>query len=278
MDLLILITLVSLTFPFSVALYTFFRTRMSKATGKNMGINFYSRLRVVKITLAYMLGLFSALLFAYSCIYLILHDNRFYGFYSKDLIIFILILIVSFVISYGGGIYISAIITEEYTLSKLKKYKEYSVLDVQIQLYHGPISHLFIFAGAIYLMLLIAILEFSNPTLEYPGTQLIIFALDGIIIGASFFVAQIINLTWKHQLGFALPAVVIYSYFLHKGFVDFELMPFNIFFFYFIITLCFGLLLTYIHHKIKKTKYVYDGKIKIPKSLFWTTKSQKKSL
>lgn len=277
MDLLALITIVSLTFPFSVAIYTFFRKKMVKATHRNMGIDFYSRLRVVKITLAYMLGLFSALLFAYSCIYLILHDNRFYGFYSKDLIIFILILIVSFVIAYGGGIYISAIITEEYTLSKLKKYKEYSVLDVQIQLYHGPISHLFIFAGAIYLMLLIATLEFSNPTLDYSGNELILFAIDGIIIGASFFAAQIINLTWKHQLGFALPAVVIYSYFLHRGFVDFELMPFNIFFFFFLITLCFGLLLTYIHHKIYRTQYVYDEKIKISKSLFWK-KHRKKPL
>jgi hypothetical protein len=98
--------------------------------------------------------------------------------------------------------YVTAIASEIYVVKRIKKEKGFSVLDLAHKMFHGPLSHVFMFSGATYMFLAISLMESSIPV-EYlhDNTYLMpAYLIVGVILGIIMGIITIKNLTWEHQI------------------------------------------------------------------------------
>lgn len=109
---------------------------------------------------------------------------------------------------YGNGIYITAIVIENYTVLELRKLDPFRKQFVATHLFHGPISHVLIYAGWLLALFVITLLDMavSNRANEI-NAQMLIPA--GIIAGLAYVVALIYNGTAPYLLIVALSMLFI---------------------------------------------------------------------
>lgn len=122
-------------------LYLLFRNKMIKESViVNKPLKFYTKSRILKTTLllAFLLSLF--VLFNFLLILSIKSRGDITVVHNYDMVIFTFFILLTFLVSFGGGVYATAIVHEQYMLKPLKKIAESKVLVSAIDLSHGPVS------------------------------------------------------------------------------------------------------------------------------------------
>jgi len=127
------------------------------------------------------------------------------------------------------------------------------------EFFHGPVSHVMVFSGALFMFLIISLLELGYPTRGLTNTHLVIYLVDGIALGIALGMAHYYNDTWKHQIFWAATALLVHqAVLLSSPEVSFYEVPFNLFFAIFSFVLNIMLLIKLIWYHAGKVLYKYD--------------------
>lgn len=167
----------------------------------------FSRKRVFKLTFANLLlnTVATALSFA-----LLLETTPLTLSLTTGQISLILLLFFTICLTYyGNGIYVTSVVIEAYTLLEIRKLSAFKTQFVGTHLFHGPISHIFIYSGWIVVFLLLALLDLSGSKLT-PIVSGMVFLAAATISGGAYGLAQIINGTAFFQVITGLIALIIF--------------------------------------------------------------------
>jgi hypothetical protein len=189
----LLLLLLPVAILVGVPTYIFFREKMVKKPKTESG---YSKRRVVKLTMINFL-LNTAACTYFLTLYILLVSRQPY----LSPIILILGALLIFTVNltfYGNGIYITSIVLEAYTLPQLKKIPFFVTQFVATHLFHGPISHIFIYSGWLLVFFMTAVLDIElEPTSLATFWFLLIPA--GMLTGIGYAIAQIYNGSAPYQ-------------------------------------------------------------------------------
>src|SRR3989344_3442306 len=188
-----------------VPLYIYYRERMSKKKGDRQD---RSRKRVFKLT-AINLLLNTAATVYFFIIFLLIIASLTGPIGTVEFSLSILFMLIVGITYYGNGIYITSIVLEDYTLPDLRKAMSYKTQFIATHLFHGPISHILIYCGWLYIFLTLAVLDIASGggvLLRQPN---MLFA-SGLFVGVVYAVAQIYNGTVPYQsiLGFVATVIL----------------------------------------------------------------------
>src|SRR5690606_31643295 len=136
---------------------------------------------------------------------------------------------------------------------------EFRFIKMPTRMLHGPISHVLMFAGIHLNLGLIAIAEILKPAINISLQDYVLYGVTGIYLGIFYAIAQIYNLTWKHQLPLALWITIVYLALASLVDLVSLYLPYNFFFLTFSITYTLGLAGKYIRSRLKRQRYVYQS-------------------
>jgi hypothetical protein len=255
---------------------TYFIARSKMAKSAFVGDpppSYYSKQRITKIATLNFLLVFLSLTYITILMFSIkMHSSDWLLFSTTDVLLFILFFLFCCLICYGAGMYIISIIKEQFTTKSLETHPEYKILFLTNLYFHGPISHVLIFSGGFMLFLLMALLEIAHPINAVPNFYAYFYVINGVIFGVLILASQILNQTWKHQFPWMFTIYTLYLVILGSGVIEFEVMPFNLFFTIFGFVLSFGLLSKHIIYLVRKQIYRYDDQLINIKNMIGLTK------
>lgn len=243
-----ILTLAILIHTIGAPLYIKARERMLKTSVRvDKPLSFYTKFRIVKLTFFIILLFSLAILGFYILFFSIQARSELLRFQTYNLILLFAFLYIIFLIVFGGGIYITAIIQEQYILLPLKKIGSYKTLSIVNKVFHGPISHVLIYSGAYALLMIICFLERYNP-LNFTNSYLLaIYIIYGFAFGIMYFWSRVKDSTWRYQKPVMLFIFFIYLVFLLLSNIDLKYCPFNVFYLVGSIILNFGLAVKSVH-------------------------------
>lgn len=151
------LSLVALTITAIIAtpVYFHFRGRMSRSHPQFH----FSKKRVVKITTINIALLFIGFV-QFLGLYL-LAINRAGTFKIEYAVLSIFLIFIIGLIFYGSGMYITSIVLESYAIPELTKSDFFKTQLKAMKLFHHPMSHVLVFSGWMFAMLILA---FLNPS------------------------------------------------------------------------------------------------------------------
>lgn len=179
----------TLTFLIGTPIYLHLRGKMSRS--RKHPFSNYSKKRVIKITIINILLHIIAFI-QFLGLYLILISRVPY-LYPEIVVLSILLLFTHVLIFYGGGIYLTSIVLEAYTIPELTKSKFFETQLIAIKMFHHPISHILVFSGWLFAILFLVFLDMSLGQTHKVSTQPLF--LMGVISGLVFAYSQIRNKT-----------------------------------------------------------------------------------
>lgn len=168
----------SITLIIFTPIYFFFRGKMNR---KKLYLSNYSKKRVVKLTLInIIIHILSFLLFL--SIYFTLM-SKVSVFNYEYLVISVMLFLIYGLIFYGGGIYITSIVLEAYTIPELTKSEFFKTQFLAIKLFHHPISHFLVFSGWMLIFLLLAVLDsaIGHSSITHTKTLVLLGSITGFV-------------------------------------------------------------------------------------------------
>ena len=230
-----------LLLPFAILVgvpgYIFFRERMVRREVKPAD---HSRRRILKLT-GINLGLNSLVTTYFFTIFVLLvlklGNNTGFG----ELLLAIFFMLTVGITFYGNGIYITSIVLEDYTLPDLRKIPLFKTQFIATHLFHGPVSHILLYSGWLFIFLSLALLDIFGVSVSqlYFQNWLI---MGGLFVGVTYAIAQIYNGTAPYQFFSGLIAFVIFFSTVFTKNLDLWFFPVALFFFALIIFFEFTLL------------------------------------
>ena len=188
------ISLVSLSGIYALAapVFLYYRKRMSKKKNPQD----HSKKRILEF-IAFNLALNSVAYFGFMLIFLEIITKPGITFTIPLLLLSAFFLLATGITFYGSGIYITSVITDTFTPKQLRKIPYLRRQSIAIDMFHGPISHIIMFSGAIVAGALLCILDLTTgPTLDSLPRLLLV---SGAIMGLSMGYSQITNGTAPYQ-------------------------------------------------------------------------------
>ncbi len=182
---LILLSFTS-TLILGTPVYLYYRGKMSRSRIKKTN---YSKRRVIKITGINIFVHFLAFIEFFALFFFLITSAK--DFKPEYIILSILFFIVNALIFYGGGIYVTSIVLEAYTIPELTKSEFFKTQLIAIKLLHHPISHILVFSGGLFAMLMLVFLDLALGSLSPTNLSLLVFA--GFLGGAFYAYSQIHN-------------------------------------------------------------------------------------
>jgi MFS family permease len=163
-------------------------------------------------------------------------------------------------ITYGSGVYLTAVISEKHIKNSLSSENDNPILRFYNDYFHGPFSHVLSFTGFGFLMLVFSATEiiFSKQTIN-PSMNF--YPIYGFLFGIMYFYWLVKNLTWKHQTPWFILILSIYAIFTYHNQINILTFPLNTFNLFFLITINFCLVFKYFFYKKKKGDYRYNFKL-----------------
>lgn len=180
------------------------------------GKAFYNSTRILSLLATNMLITVIVLLIFFAILLSVKNEEGLYLWSATQLGILLLFIIFCSFIGYGAGMYITAVTSEVFVLKNIVRTREFKTLDMAHKIFHGPISHVLVFSGAVYAFLTICLMESTIPTAVLAQqtflmpSYLIVGVLLGIILGA----ICIRSFTWEHQLPWTMLAFVLLLIFI----------------------------------------------------------------
>jgi len=190
-----LLLLLTVAVIIGAPLYMYFREKMIK---KPVSLRTHSRRRVIKLTMINIaLNLTASLFFSIFLILILQRSNLLSD--PALLILVIIYLVIMWLTFYGNGIYITSIVLEDFTLTELRVVNSFKTQFIATHLFHGPISHILIYSGWLFVLLILSIIEI-HLKLPAPSTYWPIMLISGVVMGVFYAFAQIYNGTAVYQL------------------------------------------------------------------------------
>lgn len=181
-----LLLLSPLLFAVSLALYVKFRNDMDKENGKEE----YTKRRLFKLTTINLFFNSLISLYFFALFLLVARDfSVFDPFSFAGAILFFFALCLSF---YGNGIYIASIVIDEYTSAELREEESFDIQFLATHLFHGPVSHVLMFAGFSLAFLALIFLSANGNAVEI-GSRPEWIILAGAAVGLFHALSQIYN-------------------------------------------------------------------------------------
>ncbi|MEO6728836.1 MAG: hypothetical protein ABIM99_02845, partial [Candidatus Dojkabacteria bacterium] len=203
LDLASLLTITIIAFIYA-PLYFHFRHKMTLCVEREMPISYFTRKRIMRFCILVLSTLISGFIMSAIILYGIKSRSNFEVRSNIEYIYIAILVIIWICMSFGTGLYISGVFIEQYSMKTLKENPEYSRLKIATKLLHGKISHLLIYSGGMALLLVLAIIEISNPLKDSDSVTILVYAIIGVLFGLVYYEAQIKNLSWRFQFpGFA---------------------------------------------------------------------------
>lgn len=165
----------------------------------------YSKKRVIKLTVLNILMMF-VMLSIFLALYVSIISKA-TTFEAEYIILSVLLVIIIGLTFYGEGIYITSIVLEAYTIPELTKSEFFKTQLVALKLFHHPISHILVFSGFMFILLILAFLESSIGSSNPQNLKTLLFA--GALAGAVFAYAQIKSSTAIFNLPASLVCFVL---------------------------------------------------------------------
>lgn len=187
-----------------VPLYSYFRHRMVQ---RNKTLADYSKKRVLRLTAINLALNFGMFLYSTFLLVTIVGVNQ-PIFFLTGVLLFLYFLTVA-IVFYGNGIYITAIVIENYTVLELKKRDPFRKQFVATHLFHGPVSHFLIYSGWIVVFLIIALIDSIVFVPFQPSFYLGLLVTGAIVAGFAYGMAQVFNGTSPYQLVTGLVTLLI---------------------------------------------------------------------
>lgn len=197
----------SAIFTFGTPIFFYFRDKMSA----NPNPQNFSRKRVFKLIFLY-LFVHNVTYGAFALIFLSILFKSHFILTPLILILSLFLAIIGGFTYFGGGMYILSIIIEVFTVKQLKNNAFFKPLFTINNLFHGPISHCFIYSSIIVGLTFFAILDTVVGSINNTFNGLILPA--GILLGLSFAIAQVKNGTAAFQF---VTGVICLSIFIIFG-------------------------------------------------------------
>lgn len=241
---------------FFVPAFFYFRHKMTHQPDKDHPVKFYTKSRVWHITLLIFSFMIVVTIMCFILFFSIKYRNYHFAMEFPELLLLGLFFSVWLLVAFGSGMYLSGILVEQYTMKELRTDPEFKKLKTAIKLFHGPISHVFIYSGGLGLLLVISFLEFFNPAKFLEPIVIFQYIAVGIVFGTIYFISQIRNKTWKHQLPGFFIILVIDLIFIGANIDRIQRLPFSIFVLTMLITCNTGLLIWRFFYK--PINYVYN--------------------
>ncbi|MBI2103876.1 hypothetical protein HYT59_02635 [Candidatus Woesebacteria bacterium] len=242
-------------------IYILFRRRVQKdvVDTSNQPKRFYTLTRILKITGIHFVMSAMIAIILIAVFMFVKARVGLYSWNNFEFSLLILLILDIALVGYGGGSYLASVVAEEYTLKKIREVRDFKFLNLSTEIFHGPLSHVFVFVGIQIVLFLTALLEISQgpPTVELPSPR--DYLILGLIGGISYGLMQIMNNTWRHQLIWMTAVFLIYIGVIVVNRTDILSLPYNVFFLLFNFSLILTLLAKTLHHLITKDKYRYDG-------------------
>ncbi len=180
------------------------------------------------------------------------------SFDNYEIFLLFILFLTSLLIIYGAGSYTAAIIIEQCILHSRRKKTTYRALQLYNDFFHGPFSHVLMYAGGNFLMLVICVLEKNHPLVSSDSLNNIIYIFYGVILGSIYYRSQVRNLTWKHQMPSFFLIFIAHILFIYVNRLEMSLFPFNLFFLSFGISLNVELFVKFIFYRRKGLFYRYN--------------------
>lgn len=255
---LVLIIIMLIASMVIAPIYLIMRSRVQKvAVDADEPKSFYTVYRVVWVTLGHMTLSAVSLSFIFA-LFVFVKQRESLEIWSREQILSAALLGISFLmIMYGGGMYIAAITGEQYTLNKLKKMKEFNVLHLSTELFHGPISHVLAFVGLLVSFFSISLLELTLAARQVADYGLYVFT--GAVAGWLFAMVLIKNHTWRHQIPGVVGVAIAFGLKLLVYEVELINYPFVSFFAAFIAVATLMMFGKWLQFTLRKEHYLYEN-------------------
>ena len=145
-----------------------------------------------------------------------------------------------------------AVILEAFTLPKLRKQPAFQTQFIATYLFHGPISHFFIYSGYIFAFFLLALIEFVSP---FQLSVHIPIALLGLPIGVIYAFAQIYNKTYRYQMITSFFSFLAYLFSVTVISQTLYASTLGVYFLGFSFSLTFTLLIRFLYDEYKMGRF-----------------------
>lgn len=187
-----------------VPVYILFRERMVRKRKDNPD---YSRKRIVKLTFVNFILNVLATLYSFSIFAMI--ALRSFAITPTNIFLTIVFGAIVNLTFYGNGIYLTSIVLENYTIADLRKSPKFDTQFIATHLFHGPISHVFIYSGWLFVLLTISVIDLLNAPVK-TLTNPVLMTLAGGSLGIFYGISQIYNGTVPYQFISGLVALVVF--------------------------------------------------------------------
>ncbi len=254
---IVILTILNLAVLIYAPAYFFFRKEMTKARDIDHTVTYYTKKKVWMFVFHILIVILVLFLIAFALTFSIKERSARLIFSPPELVILFVIFLMWSIVVYGVGFYISGIMVEQYTLSSLKHNPAFRIENIPTRLMHGPISHVFMYTGALGVLLSIVALEVFNLTRELTISEYLIYIIYGLIFGGAYLYSQIKNLTWRHQMPGFFAIFIIHMLLLLTHIDSIPRMPLNIFLLVAEIIVNSGLIFWWRIFKRRKLKYIY---------------------
>lgn len=252
MDMPALLLVLPLVMAIAVPWYLHVRRVMTKPYKRKKN---FSRKRIIKLTAI------NLSLNILTTLYIFLVYVRLFPyleFNTMQLVLSVLLLLFVVLTFYGSGMYITSIVIEAYTKSELRWESYFKTQHIAIQLFHGILSHFFMFSGWMEVFLILGLLDVLRipDTFTSPLQSLII---GGIVTGFLYAVAQIRNGTSPYQCIIGITSFCLFVYIILKNNVILTFFPIGLFSFAILATFSVTLLFYFVLLQMRGRKIVWDG-------------------
>jgi hypothetical protein len=244
----------------------FIRVRSGMAKRVKLGkhaFRLYTRNKILQISFGLFFGVIISLILGLVLFFAIKQRDNGLLFDSSEMYLLFSFIIVCFLVAYGAGSYVAAIVIEQCMLKPDEDQpKRYKALHLYNEFFHGPFSHVLMYSGIDALFLILCILEKNHPLLSFDliDSAYYYYLIYGVILGIAYYYWQLWNGTWKHQLPWFMLIFSSQIFFIYYNKIDFATHPFNLFFFTFQLVLNTGIITKFIFYRRRRLFYRYNLK------------------
>ncbi|MCA9379135.1 hypothetical protein KC640_01780 [Candidatus Dojkabacteria bacterium] len=182
------------------------------------------------------------------------------NYWSYTQLAYLMLFIIScLLVAYGSGMYVTAIASEIYVLKRMKKDSGFSVLNMAHKLFHGPLSHVFMFSGGIFLFITISLMESTIPISYLQGNSYLMpaYLLVGVVLGIVIGIVTVKDMTWEHQIPWTIMEFLLLLFIVVVNQLDLSVHLFTLTTLFAIVMVNITYLFKIIHANYRGEHYTY---------------------
>lgn len=178
------------------------------------------------------------------------------AFDKSSFLIITLYFLVYYLFAFSNGLYLYTILMETLVVKRIRLSKYFLRI---YQFFYGPVSNILVYFFGGLIFLLNGILEYQTRSeFNLRSLDFLKIMISGILFGVLYYYAAIVNETWRDQIKTAIFLFLIHITFAIGFEIDYQQLPFNLFFLVSISIYLTLLLVKHYFYSQSKEVYPYD--------------------